>query len=223
MFLHNKPGWGIALRIVLVLLLIGGMVWVTRAAFYRGVAAGAGNMAPGFMAFSGDDDMMDYHHQGDYQDFDGKSGEMFFHHPGTARPSHGFSGPMGHYSGYTSPMSYHSGSGYATGFFHLLFGILGFFFLVKLIFGFGGMGMYRQGPMGWGPGGRFYHPGHYRHHRCHCPECSDEGERRGHSRKSSRKQVQKESRLILDNFNRKRGPWRIPLPDHTLDTKKDTC
>ena len=176
MYFHDKPGWGIALRIGLVLLLIAGMAWVTQAAFYRGVAAGAGNMTPGFMAFSGDDDMMDFHHQDDYQDFYGKSGDMFFHHPDTARPSQGFCGPMGHYSGYTSPMSYHPGSGFATGFFHLLFGILGFFLLVKLIFGFGGMGMYRQGPMGWGPGGRFYHPGHYRHHRCHCPECSGEGD-----------------------------------------------
>ncbi len=184
MYFHDKPGWGIALRIGLVLLLIAGMAWVTRAAFYRGVAAGAGNMAPGFMAFSGDDDMMDF--QDGHMDNYGKSGEMFFHHPGTARPFSGTAGPMGHYSGYAgqmghysgyaSPMSYHSGSGFATGFFHLLFGILGFFFLVKLIFGFGGMGMYRYGPMGWGPGGRGYHPGHYRHHRCHCPACSGEGD-----------------------------------------------
>ena len=164
MFFHDKPGWGIALRIVLVLLLIGGMVWITRAAFYRGVSAGAGNVGPGFMMFSGDDDMMDFHHQDGYGDYHGKPGYMFSHHPGTAMP----------HSGYTSPMGFHSGRGFGTGAFHFLFGILGFFLLLKLIFGFGSMGMHRYGPIGWGPGGRPYHRGHYYHHRGHCPHCSEE-------------------------------------------------
>ena len=44
MFFHDKPGWGITLRMDLVLVLIAGMAWVTRAAFYRGVAVGAGQM-----------------------------------------------------------------------------------------------------------------------------------------------------------------------------------
>ena len=166
MFFHDKPGWGIALRIVLVLLLIGGMAWITRAAFYKGVASGAGKVGPGFMMHSGDDDMAEFHHQDGYADYHGNSGYMSSHHPGTAMPHSGFGGPMG----------YRSGRGFGTGAFHFLFGILGFFLLLKLIFGFGRMGMHRYGPMGWGPGGRGYHGGHYRHHRCHCPECSGEGD-----------------------------------------------
>jgi len=164
MFFHDKPGWGIALRIVLVLVLIGGMAWITRAAFYRGVAAGTRNVGPGFMMFSGDNDMEDFHHQDGYQDYHGNSGYMFSHHPGTARPYSGFGGPMG----------FHSGGSFGTGAFHFLFGILGFFLLLKLIFGFSGMGMHRYGPMGWGPGRRPYHPGHYYHHRGHCPHCYGE-------------------------------------------------
>ena len=176
MFFHDKPGWGIALRIVLVLLLIGGMVWVTRTAFYKGVAAGTGKMDPGYMMSSGDDDMMESHHKDGFMDDYGKSGEMFFHYKGKTMPHSGYAGSMGHYSGYAGRMGRHSGGGFGTGVFHFIFGILGFFLLVKLIFGFGGMGMYRYGRMGWGPGGRGYHGGHYRHHRCHCPECSGEGD-----------------------------------------------
>lgn len=176
MFFHDKPGWGIALRIVLVLLLIGGIVFVTRAAFYKGVAAGAGKTGPGYMTFSGDDNMMDFHHKEGYMDDYGKSGEMFYHHPGKTMPHSGYTGSMGHYSGYAGRMGHYSGGGFGTGLFHFFFGILGFFLLVKLIFGFGGMGMYRYGPKGWGPGGRGYHGGHYRHHRCYCPECTGEGD-----------------------------------------------
>jgi hypothetical protein len=167
MFFHDKTGWGIALRIVLVILLIGGMVWITRAAFYQGVAAGAGRVGPGYMMFSGDDDMMDFHHPEGYQDNYGKSGEIFSHHPGTFRP----------YALSTGPMGYHSGGGFATGAFHFIFGILGVFLLIKLIFGFGSMGIHRYGPMGWDPGGRFYHPGHYYHHRGYCPCCCGEHEK----------------------------------------------
>ena len=164
MFFHDKPGWGIALRIVLVLVLIAGMAWITRAAFYQGVAAGARNVGPGYMMFSGDNNMEEFHHQDGFENYYGDSGYTFSHHPGTARPYAGFGGPMG----------FHAGGSFGTGAFHFLFGILGFFLLLKLIFGFGGMGMHRYAPMGWGPGRRPYHPGHYYHHRGHCPHCYEE-------------------------------------------------
>ena len=199
MFFHDKPGWGVALRIGLVLLLIGGMVFVTRAAFYKGVAAGAGNMGPGYMTFSGDDDMMEFHHDDGHME----SGDMFFHHPGNTMPHSGYAGSMGHYSGHAGPMGqysgyagrmgHHSGGGFGTGLFHFIFGILGFFLLVKLIFGFGGMGMYRYGPMGWGPGGRPYHGGHYRHHRCYCPQCSSERDEEGTPEKGPASKPKKKS------------------------------
>jgi len=155
---HDKPGWGIALRVVLVLVLIGGMFWVTKAAYYQGLAAGAGKAAPGYMMFSGGEDDFDFHHMDGYRDHYQNSGGMFYHHPGKTTP----------YGGYPGHMGYPSGGSFASGFFHLLFGVLGFFLLARLIFGFGGM--HRYGPMG--PG---YHGGHYRYHRCNCPECAGEG------------------------------------------------
>lgn len=176
MYFHDKPGWGIALRIVLVLLLIAGVAWIARTAFYKGIAAGSVKMGPGYMMSSDYDDEMEFHHMDDYKDYDVKPGEMFYHHPGTTGSFHGFSGPMGHHSGYSSQMNYYSRGSHGTVFFHMLFGILGFLLLGKLIFGFGSMGMFRYGPMGWGPGGRGYHGGPYRYHRCHCPECSGEGD-----------------------------------------------
>ena len=33
MFFHDKPGWSIALRVILVLLLIGGVVWARPGSF----------------------------------------------------------------------------------------------------------------------------------------------------------------------------------------------
>jgi hypothetical protein len=183
MFFHDKPGWSIALRIVLVLVLIGGMVWITRAAFYQGVAVGAGKVGPGYRMFSGDDDMMNFENQDGYHGEYMNSGNMLFHHPGAVRPYSGFAGPMG----------YHAGGGFATGAFHVIFGILGFFLLVKLIVGFGGMGMYRYGPMGWGPGGRGYHTGHHRHHDGHCSCCAGEHDEAGAPEKAPEGKSKKKS------------------------------
>lgn len=157
-FFHDKPGWSIALRIVLVLLLIEGLAWITRAAFYQGVAVGTGKVNPGYMMFSEDDDMMDFHHPDGDEFHDGFSGYMFSHRPGSTRPYTGYGGPMGH----------HSEGSFISGFFHLLFGFLGFLLLIKLIFGFGGVGMYRYGPMDWGPGRQGHHGQHHHHHRCDC-------------------------------------------------------
>ncbi len=183
MFFHDKPGWGIALRIFLVILLIGGMVWITRAAFYRGVAAGAGKMGPEYMMLSGDEDMMDFHHPEGFQDDYGKSGEMFFHHPGNSRPYARSAGPMGH----------HSGGSFTSSGFHMLFGFLGFLLLIRLIFGFGGVAMHRYGPMGWGPGGRGHHARHYYHHRDHCSCCCGEHDEEKAQEKAPEKKPKKKA------------------------------
>jgi len=41
MFFQKKPGWAIAFRIIMVLVLIGGVVAITRGAFYMGYQRGA--------------------------------------------------------------------------------------------------------------------------------------------------------------------------------------
>jgi len=182
---HDRPGWGIALRVVLVLLLIGGVVWTTHAAYLYGMAAGAGKTGPGYAMYADHDQMMDFHHQdGDYdemmeshhqdgdQDYYHHSGEGFSHHPGSYSHHGGYAGRMGHYSGHAGPMGHQSGGGFGTGVFHFIFGILGFFLLVKLIFGFGRFGMHRYGHMGWGPGGHGHHQGCQCN--CNCGEHEEE-------------------------------------------------
>ncbi len=110
---------------------------------------------------------------GPYGEMDG----MYFHHAEGYNPhfgpriGRGYAGGMG----YPGGMGYSPHGSFGVGVFHVLFGILGFFLLAKLIFGLGGMGRFhRYGPMGWGPRGKGYHPGHYYHHTGDCPCCSGE-------------------------------------------------
>ncbi len=160
MFFQDKPGWAIALRVVLVLILIAGAVWAVQAAFYKGYAAGAGKDGYRSAMYFGDGDEMGFHHQDSYFGYDKGSKDMHFHHPGASRSFHGYPGGMGY-------PTFHSFGG---GFFHIIFGILGLFLLGRLIFGFGGMSMYHR----YGPGGKGRHYGHYYHHAGHCPCCSEE-------------------------------------------------
>jgi len=161
MFFHDKPGWAIALRIVLVLILIGGVAWAVQAAFYKGYAVGAGKDGYGSPMPFADGDEMGFHHQDTYFGHQRDSRAMLYHHPGANKPFHGYSGGMG----------YSSSHNFGGGFLHIILGILGLFLLGKLIFGFGGMRTYRR----YGPGGRGRHYGHYYHHPGHCPCCSEEG------------------------------------------------
>lgn len=185
MFFQDKPGWGIALRVILVLLLIAGLAWALQAAFYKGYAVGAARTGPGGMMFLDEGYDMEFDRGEIFSGSFGERGGMFFHHTNSFRPYHGYAGGMG----YPGGMGYSPHGSFGVGVFHVLFGILGFFLLAKLIFGLGGMGRFhRYGPMGWGPRGKGYHPGHYYHHSGGCPCCSgEEGEAEAPEEKPKKK------------------------------------
>lgn len=147
MFFHNRSGWGIAFRILMVLLLIAGAIALTRVAFYKGYTIGAQAGGKDYSGYQGKEKPLDYHYQKEYL------------------PQKGYLPQHGYYSG----KHYPPGGGFGGGALHIILGVLGLFLLVTLILGFGGMSMYhRYSPIGWGYRG----PGHYYNHHGHCPYCS---------------------------------------------------
>jgi hypothetical protein len=164
MFFHDKPGWGIALRIVLVLLLIGGAVWVTRAAFYQGYAAGVKQNGYQSGMFFGDGDKMESHHMDEFMTQQGYSNGMFFHHQGGSQ----------FYRGYPGTMGYPARGGFGMTAVHFLLGILGVILLFKLVMGRGGMRYYGHRWMARDAEGKLYPHAPYYHHHCQCPCCTGE-------------------------------------------------
>jgi len=162
MFFHDKPAWGIALRVILVLILIGGAVLAVRSAFYRGYAVGVGTAGSGSPFFFRDGNQLDFHHQDELMPGHMDPDDMFYYHQGS------WMGPQA----YPGMMGYPSRGGFWSGGLHILLGMLGFFLLAKLILGFGYRSWYWGGMMARDPEGKYYHHPHFYHHRCGCPCCS---------------------------------------------------
>lgn len=152
MFFNDKPGWGIAFRILMVVLLVVGIAALSRYAFYRGYSAGV-STGPDGMVFSR---------------FHDTDGPMVFHCKPGYMPHQVYPGSM-HNQGYPGGMHYPSMVGFGGSGLHILFGILGFFLLAKLIMG--GRRMYHRGPGYYGH--HRYHPHHGQHH-CECDCCRED-------------------------------------------------
>lgn len=166
MFFHDKPGWGIAFRILMVVLLVVGIAALSRYAFYRGYSAGVGTVPDG-MAFS------------KFHDTDSPMG---FSNRFEYMPHQGFPGSM-HDQGYLGGMHYPTRVGFGGSGLHILFGILGFFLLVKLIMGMGGHRMYHRGP---GYYGHFRHHPHHGPYHCECENCREDQVKEEPEKKSSK-------------------------------------
>lgn len=155
MFFQRKSGWGIAFRIIMVLVLIGGAVAITRGVFYMGYQRGAA---------------------GEVENLDGSF--MFHDRWGTK----GYMPHMGYPGGsYMMHRGFFGGS--ILPFLFILFG--GIFLVKMIFgAGMYRRGMKPGGPDGKGPGmypPYFYrHPHHWRHHgyRCDCG-CEDDPEAEG--------------------------------------------
>jgi len=154
MFFHKRTGWGIAFRIFMVLLLIGGVVAITRGAFYKGYSIGASQSQNDISMFK-----------------DGRE-SFTFHDPSGTMFHKSYPGGM-YQQGYPGSMYYPSHVNFGGAALHILFGILGLFILGKIFMGFTGMGMYHRRMMyrdpdgkGYGPYPPFFHHPHFGwHHR----------------------------------------------------------
>jgi len=175
MFYHNKPGWGIALRIFLLLLLIGGAIAVTRAAYIKGYHTGLGTEGIKSVKFYGDSDKKPFQADSTKKDFQKDSDKMEFYGQQGYKTYYGQKGYMPqHY--YPGSMYYLSRGGFfGIGTLHVILGILGLIVLVKLIMGFSGRRMYRHRMMHGDPEGKRYHryPPYF-HFPYYCPYCSGE-------------------------------------------------
>ena len=74
MFFKNKPGWSIALRILLVVLLVGGVYALTRGAYYKGYNSGLKTETGEISKFTEKESPLTYHHKSEYMPH--KSGYM---------------------------------------------------------------------------------------------------------------------------------------------------
>lgn len=169
MFFQKNPGWGIVFRIVVVLLLIGGVFALTRFAFVRGYSVGLGTSGSEFSEYYDHDGPMRFHDQDVIPHMGCLPQQGFMPHKGYL-PQQGFMPQMGMSGG----MYYPSQVGFGGGVLHFLFGILGLVLLVKLILWITGMGMY-------GPRRHYIHRGHHMghpyygsHHRCQCECCNED-------------------------------------------------
>jgi len=156
MFFHKNPVWGIVFRILLVVLLIGGVFAITRGAFYRGYAVGVGARGADLSRFSHD------------------PGDMMFSNQRGVTPFYGYPGGM----------DFHSRGGFGVGIWHILFGLLGLFLLVKFIMGFSYMSMYSRWDKHGDPEGKGYrmvppwfHSPYYWHHQRYHDECCCDDEK----------------------------------------------
>ena len=184
MFYHNKPGWGIALRILLVLLLIGGVIAVTRAAYFKGYYTGIGTGGIKSTKFYEDSDKMPFQADSTKKEFQKDSDKMEFY----GQPYYGQKGYMPqHY--YPGSMHYPSRGGFfGIGTLHVILGILGLIVLVKLFMGFSGRRMYLHRMMHGDPDGKRYHryPPYF-HFPYYCPYCSGEHPEADEDKKSKKK------------------------------------